>query len=41
MTQTIFDLVNAREIGTYWTAAAENKIPLWGQPFSLLKSNLG
>ena len=41
MTQTIFDLVNAREIGTYWTAAAENKIPYLGATIFPAKKQLG
>ena len=41
MTQTIFDLVNAREIGTYWTAAAENRIPYLGATLFPAKKQLG
>ena len=41
MDQTIFDLVNAREIGTYWTAAAENKIPYLGATIFPAKKQLG
>ena len=30
MSKTIFDMVNAKEIATYWTEASENRVPYLG-----------
>ncbi len=40
-TLTIFDLVNAKEIGTYWTEAAENRIPYLGATLFPAQKQLG
>ena len=41
MPQTIFDLINAKEIGAYWTAAAENRIPYLGATLFPARKQLG
>lgn len=41
MSQTIFDLVNAKEIAAYWTEAAENRIPYLGATLFPAKKQLG
>lgn len=41
MPETIFDLVNAQEIATFWTAAAENRIPYLGATLFPAKKQLG
>jgi len=41
MPQTIFDLVNAKEIATFWTAAAENRIPYLGATLFPARKQLG
>lgn len=41
MPETIFDLVNAREIAAYWTAAAENRIPYLGATLFPAQKQLG
>ena len=38
---TIFDLVNAREIATYWTEKAENRIPYLGETLFPADKRLG
>lgn len=39
--ETIFDLVNASEIGAYWTEATENKIPYLGATLFPAERQLG
>ncbi len=39
--QTIFDMVNAKEIATYWTEASENKVPYLGATLFPAKKQLG
>lgn len=38
---TIFDLINAREIATYWTEKAENRIPYLGETLFPADKKLG
>jgi len=38
---TIFDLVNAKEIGTFWTESADNRIPYLGATLFPSKKQLG
>jgi len=39
--ETIFDMVNAQEIATYWTEAVENRIPYLGATLFPAKKQLG
>jgi hypothetical protein len=41
MRVNIFDLITAKEIGTYWTTAASNKIPYLGTTLFPAKKQLG
>lgn len=41
MSETIFDLINAKEIGSYWTSAVENQIPYLGATLFPAKKQLG
>ncbi len=41
MPKTIFDMINAKEISTYWSQASENKIPYLGATLFPAKKQLG
>lgn len=41
MSKTIFDMVNAKEIATYWTEASENRVPYLGATLFPARKQLG
>ena len=41
MSKTIFDMVNAKEIATYWTEAYENRVPYLGATLFPARKQLG